>query len=453
VFVILMENHNWDQITPSVAPYIWNTLIPMGAHADQYYNPPGNHPSEPNYVWLEAGANLGLTTDADPSASNSSATPDHLVAYLKNNGVSWKTYQEDIDGMQCPLVSSGNYAAKHNPFVFFQDVTDNNNLGSAYCIAHMRPFTELASDLANNTVAQYNFITPNLCNDMHDCSVTTGDTWLSQTVPAILSSQAYADGGMVLITWDEGEGGDGPIGMIVLSPFARVNYSNAIQYTHSSTLRTVQEIFGATPLLRDAANATDLSDLLTMPSYTFYDVPPSSPYYNFIYLIAKNGITAGCGNGNFCPDASVTRAQMAVFLLRGEHGSAYVPPACTPPGTFGDVACPGGFAVDWIEQLVSEGITAGCGGGNYCPNDAVTRAQMAVFLLKASQGSGYTPSACTPPGTFGDVPCPGGFAVDWIEHLSSRGITAGCGGGNYCPDGPNTRAQMAVFLTKTFNLQ
>ncbi len=263
-----MENHNWSDITPAAAPYMQNTLVPMGAHAEQYFNPPGLHPSEPNYIWLEAGDNLGVIDDNDPSVNHQSTT-SHLATLLNNAGISWKAYQEDIDGATCPLVSVNLYAPKHNPFVFFDDVTNTNNPSSAFCISHIRPYTELAADLQNNTVARYNFITPNLCNDMHDCSVTTGDTWLSQQLPAILASQAYKNGGAIFITWDEGIGGDGPIGMIVLSPFAKTNYSNTIHYTHSSTLRTMQEIFNVGPLLRDAANATDLSD--------FFAVSPPKP--------------------------------------------------------------------------------------------------------------------------------------------------------------------------------
>jgi phosphatidylinositol-3-phosphatase len=265
VFVILFENTNWASITPSVAPYIRTTVVPMGAHATQYFNPPGNHPSEPNYIWLEAGHHLGLTTNNDASTANSTATEHHLVRYLRNAGISWRTYQEDIDGTICPLTSdelSRRYVAKHNPFVFFRDLTDNNSPSSLYCIAHNRPFTDLATDLRKNTVARYNFITPNLCNDMHDCGIKAGDTWLSQNLPVILNSQAYQNNGAVFITWDEGaNGSDGPIGMIVVSPLAKVNYANSIYYTHSSTLRTMQEIFGVRPLLRGAANATDLSDL------------------------------------------------------------------------------------------------------------------------------------------------------------------------------------------------
>ncbi len=264
VFVILMENHNWADIKGNAsAPYLNNTLLPISSYAQQYYNPPRQHPSEPNYLWLEAGTNFGITNDSNPSANHQS-TPNHLVTLLKNAGISWKAYQEDISGTVCPLTSVARYAPKHNPMIFFDDVTDTNNPNSAYCIAHQRPYTELSGDLQNNTVARYNFITPNLCNDMHDCSVGTGDTWLAREVPKILSSQAYKNGGAIFITWDEGEGGDGPIGMIVVSPNAKGGgYSNTIRYTHSSALRTIQEIFGVTPLLGDAANATDLRDMFT----------------------------------------------------------------------------------------------------------------------------------------------------------------------------------------------
>ena len=268
VFMIVMENHNWSVIknNPS-APYINQTLLPMASYAEQYYNPPGLHPSEPNYLWLEAGTNFNVTTDDDPAVNHQSST-QHLVTLLDGAGISWKSYQEDIDGTVCPLTSSGLYAPKHNPMVFFDDVTGTNNPASVSCIAHVRPFSELTTDLQNNAQARYNFITPNLCNDMHNTcqplndSVQQGDTWLSQQLPPILASQAYQNGGVIFITWDEGEGGDGPIGLIVLSPDAKGHgYANTIHYTHSSTLRTIQEMLGVTPLLGDAANATDLSDL------------------------------------------------------------------------------------------------------------------------------------------------------------------------------------------------
>src|SRR2546430_12868252 len=123
IFLILMENHNWSDIknSPS-APYINNTLLPMASYAEQYYNPPGIHPSEPNYLWLEAGTNFGIFND-DPPSANHQSTTSHLVSLLQKSGISWKTYQENISGADCPLVSNGLYAVKHNTFVYFDDVT------------------------------------------------------------------------------------------------------------------------------------------------------------------------------------------------------------------------------------------------------------------------------------------------------------------------------------------
>ena len=269
VFLILLENHNWSEILANhSAPYL-NGLLQTGAHAQNYYdNDKAVHPSEPNYIWLEAGDNLGITDDNPPS-DNYRTTRMHLTSLLDTANVSWKSYQEDIAGDGCPLRADGLYDPKHNPMVFFQDNTSESK-HSADCIAHVRPYTELAADLANDTVAQYNFITPNLCDDMHnstgcatDDSVKNGDTWMASELPKIFSSAAYQRGGAVFITWDESEGAEYPIGMIVVSPFAKPGYSNAIRYTHSSMLRTAQEIFGVQPFLRDAANATSLSDLFS----------------------------------------------------------------------------------------------------------------------------------------------------------------------------------------------
>jgi S-layer family protein len=178
---------------------------------------------------------------------------------------------------------------------------------------------------------------------------------------------------------------------------------------------------------------------------TFSDVPPSHPFFQFIEALAASGITAGCGGGNYCRNNAVTRAQMAVFILKAKHGQFYLPPDCTQ--VFDDVPCPSQFA-DWIEQLFVEGIAVGCGGNNYCPNNAVTRAQMSAFLLKGKFGSSHVPPPCQP--DFNDVACPGNLFADWISELVDLNITAGCGGGNYCPTLPNTRGQMAVFLYKTF---
>lgn len=271
VFVIVMENHNWtgdgssDIKGNSAAPYINYTLIPMASYANNYNNPPGIHPSLPNYLWMEGGSSFGVRTDDTPQQFHVD-TSNHLVTMLEKAGISWKAYEEDISGSECPIDGRNQYAPKHDPFVYFDDVTGHLNAKSSYCIDHIRPFTELAGDLKDGKIGRYNFITPNECDDMHSScggdAIANGDEWLKKNLPAILNSSAYHDGGAIFITWDEANRGDGPIPMIVLSPYAKGNrYSNSVYYTHSSLLRTVQEIFGASPLIRWASTAQDLHDL------------------------------------------------------------------------------------------------------------------------------------------------------------------------------------------------
>jgi hypothetical protein len=181
---------------------------------------------------------------------------------------------------------------------------------------------------------------------------------------------------------------------------------------------------------------------------TFADVPYGYWSWSYIEGLYNAGVTAGCGSGNYCPTTTVTRDQMAVFLLKAKHTSSYTPPA--PTGAFSDVPT-NYWAAAWIEQLADEGITAGCGGGNYCPTNPVTRDQMAVFLLKAKHGFDYVPPAAT--GVFQDVPV-NHWAAAWVEQLADEGITAGCSTSPllYCPGAPVSRDQMAVFLVRTFGL-
>jgi hypothetical protein len=131
-----------------------------------------------------------------------------------------------------------------------------------------------------------------------------------------------------------------------------------------------------------------------------------------------------------------------------------IQPSYSPPrpaqGVFDDVPVTSPFA-PWIEDLWNREIVEGCAPDNYCPHDPVTRAQMAVMLLRTAEGTSYVPPACTTP-VFGDVPCSDPFAR-WINELAARHVTAGCGGGNYCPGGTVTRAQMAVFVSRTFGLE
>ena len=304
VFIILMENHNWtgdnsgasfgspDLKGSPLAPYI-NSLIPLRAHAEQYFNPPGNHPSLPNYLWLEAGTNFKILKDILPKQAEIK-TNLHLVDLLENAGITWKAYAEpdfgNPDFTDCPLDFS-EVDVNHVPFVYFSDVSDHFSSSAPRCLAHVKPYSHLATDLASKTsctpalitsgvpcYAQYNFITPNLCHDGHegvspcDPSESTdntlrGDTWLKNVgVRAITSSNVYGKDGALFILWDEAEDDnpfqDGPIGMFVLSPFAKTDFENSIHYDHSSMLKTFQEIFSVAPLLGGTGNSgtNDLSD-------------------------------------------------------------------------------------------------------------------------------------------------------------------------------------------------
>ncbi|HEX6506065.1 MAG TPA: alkaline phosphatase family protein [Chloroflexota bacterium] len=275
VFIILMENHNWSQIRGSkYAPYI-NSLISGSndahtSYMSNYYNPPGNHPSLPNYLWLEDGQCFTYCgTDSDPRLGRNGIGATHLVTLLNSAGLSWKAYEEGDPG-GCPTANSGEYAVRHDPFVYFDDV----NGRSSYCSSHVVDYSNLARDLHKNTPARYNFITPNLCDDMHDhCnpltnSIKQGDTWLKNNAPPIIN-WVMAHNGALFITWDEAANGDGPIGMIAVSPFARghgfdlTSPNTKYAYTHSSTLRTLEEIFRMSSRLGDSKNASDLSHLFT----------------------------------------------------------------------------------------------------------------------------------------------------------------------------------------------
>jgi phosphatidylinositol-3-phosphatase len=365
VFVIAMENHNWTQPTNQFsgpiqqifqnpnAPFI-NSLVngtasavinghtvnisKQTAFATNYRNVlatvggnnPHIHPSEPNYLWAEAGTNFGVFNDNDPfsPASGTGALSNqdnqlHLTHLLDRCGVSWRSYQEDIDLVPdgtsfdnivlprnqwtSPIKSlSGNfvvgvnqfngstqfnYAVKHNPQAYFTDSNGGNDTTPANPLSqNYAPLQQLFTDLTNNSVGAYNWITPNQFNDQHTAlkngfkgqtgdaaNILQGDFFLQQVIPAIMASKAYRDHGAIIIWWDEAEGdatGDNPddlthtLGEIVISPEARANqggspFASDVFLTHSSDLRTMQEIFHVTRpfFLGDAIHGSDLSSL------------------------------------------------------------------------------------------------------------------------------------------------------------------------------------------------
>jgi len=233
------------------------------------------------------------------------------------------------------------------------------------------------------------------------------------------------------------------------------NYSLTVTYNWSGAVTPSKAGYAFSPENRTYTNVVEnqTAQNYTAVVVTFTDVSNSYWAWSWIERLYNAGITTGCGTNPliYCPEQSVTRAQMAIFLERGMRGSTYTP----PPGTgtvFADVPL-SYWAVNWVEKLFADGITVGCNISPllYCPDDSVTRAQMAKFLLKAEHGASYTPPAVGGSTGFNDVST-SYWASAWIKQLAAEGITTGCGSGNYCPEDPVTRAQMAVFLVRTFNL-
>ncbi|HEY9420299.1 MAG TPA: PQQ-dependent sugar dehydrogenase [Thermoanaerobaculia bacterium] len=198
---------------------------------------------------------------------------------------------------------------------------------------------------------------------------------------------------------------------------------------------------------------TDLfgNTLQWIAPYTFQDVQPSYWAWPQIEALFTRGITTGCSDTGFCPLSLVTRAEMAVFLVRALRGSGFTPPPAA--GIFADVPTTY-WAAPWIEQLYADGITTGCASSprRYCPEGQVTRAEMAVFLLRTKHGAGYTPPDFTT-SRFADVPT-SYWAHDWIEQLYTEGISTGCGASplRYCPESSIRRDEMAAFLARTLAL-
>jgi len=278
VFVIVMENEDSSSIYGDAkAPYI-NSLLETSAHTLKFADElPGPIPSEPHYVYMEAGTNAfsdhTFTTDEDPSAANSTSSPKHLVTQMKAKGVTWRSYVENrtVATGACPIVSAGLYAAKHVPFVFFHDVAGSPPSSTAApCVNHTSPFTDLARDIAAKSVPGYAFITPNLCDDMHGATgcvgneITLGDTWLKQNLPALIA-YAKANAGVIFITWDEAESTP-YMAFIAVGPGVKPGYASSVAYDHGSMLKSVEGIFGL-PYLATVTHKNDLADLFKAGAY------------------------------------------------------------------------------------------------------------------------------------------------------------------------------------------
>jgi S-layer family protein len=196
------------------------------------------------------------------------------------------------------------------------------------------------------------------------------------------------------------------------------------------------------------AGSSEIVHLKLHVGASFNDVPVSAWYYSFVESILHHGLSSGCGNGDFCPDALLRRGESTVWALRAKYGPTYTPPACTTD-PFGDVPCSNSLA-PWIQQAVSEGWISGHWDGTFRPANGIERADVAVLIVRALL-NGSTVPACSQ--DFVDVDCPGHWASAYISELKRRGATNGCGNGGYCPEKAATRAEGAALFTKAFGLQ
>jgi phosphatidylinositol-3-phosphatase len=260
VAVVVMENHEYGQVIGSKqAPWITRQAR-RGGLATRYFAI--THPSLPNYLAMLGGATFGIHDDC--TGCHTGAT--NLVDQLEAGGISWRAYMESMPRPCYKPTSSqdeqGRYAKRHNPFFYFDDIRSN----PSRC-GNVVPLSGLASDISSGTLPRFIWITPNLCNDMHDCSVRTGDRWAKRTLPALVN--ALGPNGVLFFVFDEGTSDRGCCGgaaggrvpLIAIGPAANSGTVEATPVDHYALLRTVEEAFGLPPL-RNAANAGDLGALL-----------------------------------------------------------------------------------------------------------------------------------------------------------------------------------------------
>jgi hypothetical protein len=254
VIVVVMENKEQPEIVGSKdAPYV-TALGRRYASAKRMYGV--RHPSLPNYLALISGSTHGVTSDC----TNCTQGGRTVVDQLESHGVSWRGYMEGMPKACFTGAGHGRYAKKHNPFAYFRSVIDRPKR-----CAKVVPATQLAGDLENDRMPDFAFVTPDLCNDTHDCSVAHGDRYLSKLIPRLL--QGIGPHGFLVLTYDEGEtnaGGGGRIPTIVAGPDVRQGATPGTRWNHYSTLRTIEDAFGLDHL-RNAAKARPLDSAFTKP--------------------------------------------------------------------------------------------------------------------------------------------------------------------------------------------
>lgn len=283
VFVIAMENKDAKAIygNKQQAPYINKTLMSLAARAKNFRDILGlTVRSQPHYILMQAGrrnfADHTFTNNDPPSAVNSTKSHAHLIYQLQFSAwatvPTWMSYQQSMNATtgDCPVNDVYPYGAKHNPFVYFQDIAGNPpDMNNAYCAAHHKPLSELATDLDANTVANYVFVTPDMCHDMHDrCNSTSriraGDRWLEKNMPKLMA-WADANQGVIFIIWDEGKK-TRRLPFFALGPGVKKGFATDVELDHRSYVKTLSEIFEV-PVLQTVAGSNSFKSMFMAGAY------------------------------------------------------------------------------------------------------------------------------------------------------------------------------------------
>jgi len=255
VFIVTEENHDYASVIGSSAmPYL-NSLAQQYGLATQYYA--NTHPSIGNYFMLATGQIITNNDRYSPIV-----TVDKVVRRLLAGRKTWKSYAEDLPAVGYTGGDVGNYARKHNVFALLSDVVNDSSQRN-----RLVPFTQFATDLANGTLPAFSNIVPNLCNDAHDCSLGTADTWLRNNIAPLLASQTFQQDGLLIILFDEAgsdnTNGGGRIAWVVVSSRAKTGYQSTTLYQHESTLRLILEALGLTQFPGAAATAPGMGEFFT----------------------------------------------------------------------------------------------------------------------------------------------------------------------------------------------
>ena len=267
IFLIVDENQPYPNIVgnPS-APYL-NSLIKNYSSATNYHAVA--HPSLPNYLALTSGSTDGITTDCNPPSAGCEVNVPNIADLVKNSGRTWKEYAETMPST-CYAYNALPYATKHNPFVYFTDIINNKTR----CNKDVVPFSQLQTDLSSvSTTPNYAFITPNICNDMHSCPISTGDAWLAKTVPMILSSKAFkTQNSVLIITWDEGYATTNHVLALLVGNSVKNNYQSNTYYNHYSILHTIEAAWGLPSLTANDKQAPIMNQFFK-PNIVFKNSP------------------------------------------------------------------------------------------------------------------------------------------------------------------------------------